>query len=132
MKQNAMTIKRAASIIFSVFFAATIAAYSEKPIGLSVNGIENKSADHIVRLSATLTSMPHTSWRVDSITLNVPGNGAVGASDIDGIDFKRYFQWEDEGEIDLEIDFPADSIGKTGTLIFHSVTGDKSFIYNLP
>lgn len=127
-----MTIKRVATVIFSAIFATSIAAYSEKPIGLSVTGVECKPADHIVRVSATLTSMPHTSWRIDSITADVPGKGTVGASDIDGIDFKRYFQWEDEGEINLEIDFPTDSIGKIGTLIFHSVTGDKSFIYNLP
>lgn len=33
-------------------------------------------------------------------------NDALTANDIDGVDFHRYFQWENEGRIDLEVDFP--------------------------
>ena len=34
------------------------------------------------------------------------GGKETDASDIDGVDFRRWFQWEDDGLIPLEIDLP--------------------------
>ena len=64
-----------------------------------------KRDDNLVRISGNLVGVPHTSCRIDSIA--VSGRHAVtAANDIDGVDFQRYFQWEDDGTIPLEIDFP--------------------------
>lgn len=63
----------------------------------------------LTRVYCRIQGMPHTSDRIDAVTLNVPKR-QFKATDIDGVDFKRYFQWEDEPYINLEIDFPA--IGK--------------------
>ncbi len=46
---------------------------------------------------------PNTSNRIDAVNLN----GKIAATDIDPIYFKQAFQWEEEGVISLEIDFPA-------------------------
>ncbi len=63
-----------------------------------------KPDDGIIRVKGNLVGRPHTSNRIDSATLTV--NGTVyQAVDIDGIDFERYFQWDDDGLIPLEIDF---------------------------
>lgn len=48
---------------------------------------------------------PHTAHRIDAAEIRSIGVKAA-ASDIDGVDFNRYFQWEDSGVIPLEIDFP--------------------------
>lgn len=46
---------------------------------------------------------PNTSNRIDAVSLN----GKIAAKDIDPIYFRQAFQWEEDGVIALEIDFPA-------------------------
>ncbi|MDE6317378.1 MAG: hypothetical protein K2L73_03150 [Muribaculaceae bacterium] len=98
--------------------------------GFVVTGIVEKPDDNLVRVCGTLTGTPNTSGRIDRISL-VAGDRKVEANDIDGVDFERYFIWEDEGSIYLEIDFPEYMTSKeliTGrrecNLIFHTVKGD--------
>ncbi|MCH5346857.1 MAG: hypothetical protein J1E63_07085 [Muribaculaceae bacterium] len=74
------------------------------PLALVVNAVDFRPDG--TRVYGTLIGQPHTSNRIDEATLQV-GNAVNAATDIDGVDFKRYFQWEDEGIIDVEIDFPA-------------------------
>ena len=69
---------------------------------LKVDSIDYRA--DLTRVYGVLTGTPHTSHRIDAIKLL--HNGAI-ATDVDGIDFKRWFQWEDEGELRVEIDFPA-------------------------
>lgn len=59
----------------------------------------------LTRLYGRLVGRPHTSCRVDAVSLT-SGKRVYTATDIDGVDFKRWFQWEDDGEIPVEIDFP--------------------------
>lgn len=59
------------------------------------------SRKDLVRVSLTMLCVPHTAHRIDSVTLD-----GRGATDIDGVDFKRWFQFEDDGSISVEIDFP--------------------------
>ena len=59
----------------------------------------------LTRLYGRFVGRPHTSCRVDAVSLMV-GKRVYTATDIDGVDFKRWFQWEDDGEIPVEIDFP--------------------------
>lgn len=91
-----------------------------------INIIPDKSvkADTGVRLTVCVVGIPHTSQRIDSVDL-VMGSKIFKATDIDGVDFERYFQFEDQGVIMLEIDFPFKGvIPKTATLVFHTVKGD--------
>ncbi len=52
----------------------------------------------LTRLYGRLVGRPHTSCRVDAVSLTA-GKRVYTATDIDGVDFKRWFQWEDDGEI---------------------------------
>lgn len=58
------------------------------------------------RVYGKLAGRPHTSGRIDASAITVKGKVMEG-TDIDGVDFKRYFQWEDDGFIPVELDFPA-------------------------
>lgn len=61
----------------------------------------------LTRVYGRLSGRPHTSNRIDFIYVR-PASGTQGEStDIDGVDMKRWFQWEDDGIIPVEIDFPA-------------------------
>ncbi|MDE5723291.1 MAG: hypothetical protein K2H99_03800 [Paramuribaculum sp.] len=59
----------------------------------------------LTRLYGQLQGRPHTSGRIDRIYISVDGV-EKDATDIDGVDFKRWFQWEDGGLIPVEIDLP--------------------------
>lgn len=56
---------------------------------------------NVTRVYCRVIGKPHTSQRIDSVRCL-----AGKATDIDPLYFGRAFQWEDEGEISLEIDFP--------------------------
>lgn len=77
---------------------------SVSPAGLTyvVDSIDYRK--DVTRLYGRLLGAPHTSNRIDKITLN-HGNQSISCSDIDGIDFNRYFQWEENGSINTEFDF---------------------------
>lgn len=74
------------------------------PLGFKVTKIEFRS--DLTRIYGRLNGRPHTSGRIDALTLTLPGGRAMASTDIDGVDMKRYFQWEDENYIEVEIDFP--------------------------
>lgn len=61
--------------------------------------------DDLTRIKGTLVGRPHTSNRIDELILITPTGKQYNATDIEGVDMKRYFQWEDNGNIDIEIDF---------------------------
>lgn len=60
----------------------------------------------VTRLYGKLKGMPHTSSRIDSLTMTLSGGNKTASTDIDGVDMRRWFQWEDDGLIPVEIDFP--------------------------
>lgn len=62
--------------------------------------------DEYTRLFGKLSGLPHTSCRIDEIELKGCSTESAVSNDIDGIDYRRWFQWEDDGTIPLEIDFP--------------------------
>lgn len=95
-------------------------------IDADINIIPDKVAktDDGIRVSVCLIGIPHTSQRIDSVDLKVDKK-IYPATDIDGVDFKRYFQFEDEGVITIEVDFPfKGTLPKNSTLLFHTVKGD--------
>lgn len=78
----------------------------------------------LTRVYGKLVGRPHTSGRVDAASL-LSGKNSWAATDIDGVDFKRYFQWEEDGEIPVEIDFPAVKPLKTAQLVLTTVRGES-------
>lgn len=60
----------------------------------------------VTRIYCRAIGRPHTSQRIDSIYITLPDGNSTGATDIDPLYFHRGFQWEDETDINLEIDFP--------------------------
>lgn len=63
--------------------------------------------EDLTRVYMRIVGRPHTSFRIDSLQLSTKDGNKYEFTDIDGIDANRYFQWEDSGEIDVEVDFPA-------------------------
>lgn len=79
---------------------------SQHTMSIAIDSVMQR--DDVTRVYARLIGKPHTSQRIDSITLHAPKflSAAIGATDIDPIYFHRGFQWEDEAEMPVEIDFP--------------------------
>lgn len=99
-----------------------------------ITNIEYKQDDDLVRVCGNLSGTPHASNRIDGVTLKA-GDRQVDANDIDGVDFERYFIWEDDGNIYLEIDFPGYTQSKElldnkreCQLIFHTIKGDVTIL----
>ncbi len=105
--------------------------YSSRSTGgmeLKVDSIDFRK--DLTRVYGKLIGTPHTSSRIDAIHLSgdMLPKGAT-SNDIDGIDFKRWFQWEDSGSIYLEIDFPpCNKNGKNATMIVDSPKGQCTWI----
>lgn len=93
--------------------------------------LDNSNGSEVTRITFDLVSSPHTSARIDSISATINGE-IVKAIDIDGVDFKRYFQWEDDGIIRIEVDFPyRNKFTGTDKIVFHTVYGDYTTTVNL-
>lgn len=95
----------------------TSTAYS-----LTVKKIDYRK--ELTRVYCTIAGRANTSSRITSISF-----GGKNATDIDGIDLNRYFQFEESGKIDLEIDFPPMKPQSKTTLKF--VTKGGTYIYTL-
>ena len=95
---------------------------------VTVDKIDNTNSDGVSRVACTLWGVPHTSSRIDSVTAVI--NGVVfKATDIDGVDFGRYFQWEDEQDLPVEVDLKRHTrFSPTDTIKFHTVHG----VYTAP
>lgn len=112
----------AASVPLSVHEASA----QVNQLDAEINIIPDKTVktDDGIRISLCVVGIPHTSQRIDGIDL-VIGSKLVKAVDIDGVDFERYFQFEDSGVQTIEVDFPfSGTLPKTAKLIFHTATGD--------
>ena len=90
-----------------------------------------KSADFrkgLVRITCDIKGRPNTSHRIDAVALMPSGKISHPASDIDGVEFKHYFQWEDNGVITIEIDFPVTyHYLRRFDLVFDTVYGKYTF-----
>ena len=100
------------AMIFLIAVAFVSNARSGKPARYTLSAAQHltmviDSIDYrsdLTRVYGKFIGTPHTSQRLNSIQLQV--NGATYmATDIDGVDFERWFQWEDDGVIPVEIDF---------------------------
>lgn len=75
--------------------------------------------DEYTRLYGKLYGKPHTSCKIEDITICVEKTN-YQASDVEGFDLKRWFQWEDSGIIPIEIDFSPMKATDNFTLTFSS------------
>lgn len=130
VKQKKMNKQLIAIIFFALIGvistnARVVKGYKSKSTG--VNALVVDSIDFrkgLTRVYGKLKGKPHTSDRIDKITLKGSINPkGCEMTDIDGIDAKRWYQWEDSGEIAVEIDFPVCS-NKAGESKFF-VVGPK-------
>lgn len=116
-------------LVLSAIGCSTLVAQQLKqkrthPMTVEVKGIDNRNSDGVTRLTVILTSLPNTSSRIDSVSLVTAAGIRMKALDIDGVDFQRYFQWEDEGAVDVEVDFTRQKSLKGSKVVFHTVYGD--------
>lgn len=73
-----------------------------KAIGLEVDSVMFR--DDVTRVYGKITGPHNTSARIDRIVLT-HGKERYVSNDIDGFDYERAFQWEEDGSIPVEIDF---------------------------
>ena len=116
-----------------LMLAGGAAAIAPSPVQAQVNQLDAEiniipdkatPTDDGVRISLCLVGIPGTSQRIDGIDLHV-GQKLVKATDIDGVDFERYFQFEDTGVQVIEVDVPfKGTLTKNATLTFHTAKGD--------
>ncbi len=115
-----------ACAILSPLAAKTIRGYessSDNGLNFQVDSIDYRS--DLTRVYGKLTGRPHTSNRIDLVQLIGTGSSAT-STDIDGVDFRRYFQWEDDGVIPVEIDFPAVKESQGVQLLFTTAHGPST------
>lgn len=79
----------------------------------------------VTRIYGRLTGRPHTSNRIDNAALD-----GCGCTDIDGVDFNRYFQWEDDGQIPVELDFPPCKPKKQGSILIRTPRGQSTIVFS--
>lgn len=77
---------------------------SDSIITVDIDSIDFRQ--DLTRVYCRLCGAPHTSGRIDEASIYVD-KSRYRSADVDGVDFRRYFQWEDNGVIPIEIDFPA-------------------------
>lgn len=108
-----------AAIALTAAGARTLREYTAMPLPgarypftLTVDSIEFRS--DLVRLYGHLLATPHASARIDGFTISegdkvlAPADmKSYPANDIDGFEFTHRFQWEDDGDLPIEIDFPS-------------------------
>lgn len=103
---------------------ATKYVKSTHPVKTVVKAVDNKNNQNTTRITVSLISQPNTSSRIDSVYF-VNGNEQLRAVDIDGVDFGRYFQWEEDGMISVDVDFPRrNKFVRDAVVVFHTVHGD--------
>lgn len=79
---------------------------NKHPMYIQYVSVDDSNSDGVNRVTINIIGVSHTSSRIDSAKVMLHDGGVYAASDIDGVDFGRYFQWEDEGLIPVELDFP--------------------------
>ena len=92
---------------------------------LTVDSIDFRK--DLTRVYGKITGHSNTSDRFDRISLSRPDGVIVELTDIDGVDMERWFQWEEDGNINLEIDFPAMKAADKLIINTYSPKGDGNW-----
>ena len=124
-----LIFKRCLNGVLAISIAATAAAQAPYVVNTKKNKsdmrVELDSVDFrtdLTRVYGRLIGRPHTAQRIDYVTLRTPGV-VLAAQEIDGVDLERYFQWEDDGIIPVEIDFAPSTKSNTVELEMLTVYG---------
>lgn len=118
-------------VILGSFACASLSAKIVRNYSCTSDGVLTFSVDSIdyrkdlTRVYGKVHGRPHTSHRIDEVKYLSAGN-ALTSTDIDGIDFRRYFQWEDDGQIPIEIDFPATAPDSGVQFLFTTARGQST------
>lgn len=111
---------------FMTINAKVVSNYSSQSDGqltFTVDSIDYRQ--DLTRIYGHLLGKSHTSNRIDRAIIT--GTDVSYASlDIDGVDFRRYFQWEDDEGIPIELDFPAMKSLDCARLIFDTPYGQST------
>lgn len=114
--------------VFAQDLRTNVVKKKQHPFGIEVRGLNDSNTDNVNRLAVDLLSASHTSSRIDSVAVKLRDGRRYKSTDIDGVDFERYFQWEDEGIISIELDFPKTGVYALGdSIIFYTVHGEYRF-----
>ncbi|MBD5266665.1 MAG: hypothetical protein HDS41_00540 [Bacteroides sp.] len=127
--------RRGVIFIFAILFLVIAVSVANARVE---KNYKNTAADHVnliidsidfredlTRLYGRMIGVPHTSQKINRMEMKV-GSSVFNAEDIDGVDFERWFQWEDDGVISIEVDFKAMQPVKSGTLIIETARGVDS------
>lgn len=127
--------RRGVIFIFAILFLVIAVSVANARVE---KNYKNTAADHVnliidsidfredlTRLYGRIIGVPHTSQKINRMEMKV-GSSVFNAEDIDGVDFERWFQWEDDGVISIEVDFKAMQPVKSGTLIIETARGVDS------
>lgn len=113
-------------LALSSLSAKVVTGYDSQPtkdgLMLRIDSIDYRK--DLTRIYGTLVGRPHTSGRIDAVLLN-----GIHCCDIDGVDFNRYFQWEDDGKIPVELDFPGMKYLKSATLQLQTPHGTSEIFF---
>ena len=112
-------------LLAAVFFVQAKTEYNYKATAAEHLTLVVDSIDYrqdLTRVYGKLIGTPHTSQRIDAMTLTA-GSNAHEAVDIDGVDFSRWFQWEEDGVIAVEIDFEAMAPVRDGVITINTPRG---------
>ena len=101
------------------------ASKSGGQIGFKIEKIDYR--DDLTRVYGFLIGKPHTSGRIDEMIFVASTGEKLDATDIDGIDMKRWFQWEDDNAIYVEIDFPPMRIQSEFTIMLSGPKGPSKW-----
>ena len=127
-------MKRIIAFILTSITLATASLHAERVKGFESHPSGNvlamtvDSIDYrkdLTRVYGSLTGRPHTSARIDGATLD-----GMECTDIEGVDLNRYFQWEDEGSIGVEIDFPPVAPKRQGTIVLKTPRGESPIVFS--
>lgn len=91
-----------------------------KHLTLTIDSISYRTS--LTRVYGKFVGRPHTSQKLHGMTIELNGK-SYEANDIDGVDFDRWFQWEDDGIIPVEIDFPRTPSLNNATLVISTEKG---------
>lgn len=94
---------------------------TDGPLTFTVDSVDCRK--ELTRIYGRLEGRPHTSSRIDAVTLVTDKTPLRECTDMDGVDFNRYFQWEDDGTINVELDFGPVRNGESGQLTFTTPLG---------
>lgn len=101
-----------------------VAQAFNSPMGVRSMGLEIDSImfrDDVTRLYGKITGPRNTSMRIDKILMTAAGK-KTESNDIDGFDYTRAFQWEEDGVIPVEIDFAPMTERSAGSFVLSATT----------